>query len=371
VFDIFSQAMLFLLDGLKGFLGSYGWAIIAVTALIRIVLWPLNAAQTRSMKQMQAIQPKFKKVQEQYKDNPQRLQQEMMKLYAENKFNPLSGCLPMLIQLPIFIGLYSALSSPDFLTRAGAESFGFVTQLHNTLHSYAGKPLDGTFAVNPKEKEEYHTGPMAKVYLKNGTLMERHIDDPAHALLLTPSPAIPGEPLNFKLMLEKLQLSPTDYLSRIDHVDVQVINQKSREIEVLKLMPGTAPGAESITAQVPTTLGKDTWHMDVLGLVAVYGLLTLAYQKIMQRFTPKMADAPAGQAQMMNMMTLVFVGMMFFIPIPAGVLLYLVVTMIFMAGQTLWVNLADKDKPSGDAPSNAVSVVTGGGNRPTVVDVKS
>jgi YidC/Oxa1 family membrane protein insertase len=333
-FNIFSSAMLFLLDGIKGLLGSYGWSIIVVTVLIRVVLWPVNSAQTRSMKKMQALQPKFKAVQERYKENPQQLQQEMMKLYAEHKFNPLAGCLPMLVQLPIFIGLYSALSSPDFLIKAGNENFGFVDHLYNTLHSYSGKPLDGVYAVNPNEKEEYHTGPTAKVYLKNGQMMERKVDDPAHALLINPTPAMPGQPLTFKLPLEKLQLSATDYLPQLDRIEVPVINQKSRELEVVSLKPD----AGMVTQQIQTTVGKDAWHMDVLVLIGIYALLTIGYQQVMQRMTPKTADAPPGQAQMMNMMTLMFVGMMFFIPMPAGVLLYLVVTMLFMMVQTMLVN---------------------------------
>jgi YidC/Oxa1 family membrane protein insertase len=85
---------------------SYGIAIILVTAIIRIILLPLNIKQTRSSIVMSELQPETKKIQEKYKNDPQKSQQEMMKLYKEKGASPLSGCLPMLIQWPIFIALY-------------------------------------------------------------------------------------------------------------------------------------------------------------------------------------------------------------------------------------------------------------------------
>lgn len=85
---------------------SYGFAIILMTLIIRLILLPLNIKQTKSSIAMSELQPETKKIQEKYKNDPQRAQQEMMKLYKEKGANPLSGCLPMLIQWPIFIALY-------------------------------------------------------------------------------------------------------------------------------------------------------------------------------------------------------------------------------------------------------------------------
>lgn len=85
---------------------SYGIAIILVTVIIRIILLPLNIKQTRSSIVMSELQPETKKIQEKYKNDPQKSQQEMMKLYKEKGASPLSGCLPMLIQWPVFIALY-------------------------------------------------------------------------------------------------------------------------------------------------------------------------------------------------------------------------------------------------------------------------
>ncbi|MCO4784059.1 MAG: membrane protein insertase YidC [Candidatus Cloacimonetes bacterium] len=89
---------------------SWGWAIILLTILAKLCLVPLNLKQTRTMAKMQELQPKLKQIQERYADDKQRLQQEMMKLYQTYNVNPLSGCLPMFLQIPIFFALYSTVS---------------------------------------------------------------------------------------------------------------------------------------------------------------------------------------------------------------------------------------------------------------------
>ena len=94
-----------------GWLPNYGIAIILLTVLVRVLFWPLTHKSTVGMKKMQEIQPLMKEIQEKYKDNPQRLQQETWALYKEKKVNPMSSCLPMLIQIPVFIALFNVLRS--------------------------------------------------------------------------------------------------------------------------------------------------------------------------------------------------------------------------------------------------------------------
>jgi len=98
-----------LLQAFYRFSGNYGLAIIILTILIKVVLLPLTVKQTRSMLAMQKIQPEIRKIQEKYKDDKERLSQEMMKFYKENKINPLGGCLPLLLQLPVFFALFTVL----------------------------------------------------------------------------------------------------------------------------------------------------------------------------------------------------------------------------------------------------------------------
>ncbi len=104
-------AALWLLKFLYRFTGNYGIAIILVTVLQKIAFHPLTVKSLRSMRAMQEIQPKVQAIQERYKNNPQKKQEETMALYRKYGVNPMGGCLPMLVQIPIFIALYNALSS--------------------------------------------------------------------------------------------------------------------------------------------------------------------------------------------------------------------------------------------------------------------
>jgi YidC/Oxa1 family membrane protein insertase len=110
-FDFLARPALYLLKFLYGFTGNYGIAIILVTVLQKIAFHPLTHKSLKSMQAMQAIQPKLQAIQERYKNNPQKRQEEMMALYRKHGVNPMGGCLPMVVQIPIFIALYNALST--------------------------------------------------------------------------------------------------------------------------------------------------------------------------------------------------------------------------------------------------------------------
>lgn len=101
--------LLIMLKWFYGFVGNWGLAIICLTVVIKIVLWPLSYKSYKSMEQMRKIQPLMQKIREKYKDDKQRQNQEVMQLYKTYKVNPAGGCLPILVQLPIFLGLYRAL----------------------------------------------------------------------------------------------------------------------------------------------------------------------------------------------------------------------------------------------------------------------
>lgn len=112
--------------------GNYGWAIVLLTVIIKMVLMPLTVQSYYSMKAMQKIQPKLKKIQERYRNKPEELNKQMMQLYREHKVNPLGGCLPMLIQMPFLIALYASLIGSQFkkmLESSGNKSFLFMDDL--------------------------------------------------------------------------------------------------------------------------------------------------------------------------------------------------------------------------------------------------
>ena len=108
-FDKLARPALYLLNFFYGYVGNYGIAIILVTVLIKLLFWPIAQKGLKSMKNMQKIQPKMAKLKEKYKNDSARLNQEMMGLYKTYKVNPLGGCLPMVLQIPVFFALYKVL----------------------------------------------------------------------------------------------------------------------------------------------------------------------------------------------------------------------------------------------------------------------
>jgi len=110
--NIISNALGHVLRVIFELVHNYGLAIILFTILVKVLLLPLTIKQTKSTKAMQDIQPKIQEIQAKYKDKPEKQQQEIMKIYQEAKINPLAGCLPLLIQMPILLALFSVLREP-------------------------------------------------------------------------------------------------------------------------------------------------------------------------------------------------------------------------------------------------------------------
>ena len=108
-FDFIARILTGLLSALYGLVHNWGWAIVLLSIAIYILLYPLTLKQMRSMKQMQVLQPRIEELRKSYKDNPQKLNKAIMDLYREHKVNPLGGCLPMILQIPIFFALYQVL----------------------------------------------------------------------------------------------------------------------------------------------------------------------------------------------------------------------------------------------------------------------
>ena len=111
ILTILSKPLFWLLAQLHKLLGNWGWAIVALVVLLKIAFYWLNASAYRSMAKMKAINPKVMEMRERLKDKPQQMQQEMMRIYREEKVNPLGGCLPIFVQMPFFIALYWVLLS--------------------------------------------------------------------------------------------------------------------------------------------------------------------------------------------------------------------------------------------------------------------
>ncbi len=126
-FSIISRPLFWLLKLFYDYLGNYGWAIVLLTIVTRIPFIPLINKSQKAMKKMQDIQPKMAELKEKYKNDPQKMQKELMAMYKKHKVNPLGGCLPMLLQVPVFFALYTILSIAIELR--GAPFMLWVTDL--------------------------------------------------------------------------------------------------------------------------------------------------------------------------------------------------------------------------------------------------
>ncbi len=131
VFDmLISTPLGYIISFIYSFVQNYGLTIILFTVVVKILLAPLMVKQQKSMVQMQKLQPELAKLQKKYANDKERLNQETVKLYQQNNVNPAGGCLPLLIQLPIIIGLYNVIQSPvKYIMHIGADGIEKITQL--------------------------------------------------------------------------------------------------------------------------------------------------------------------------------------------------------------------------------------------------
>ena len=289
--------------------GSYGMAIILFTIIMRACLWPISVTQQRSMKNMQNLTPKMKMIQEKYKSNPQLMQQKMMEFYKEHNFNPTAGCLPMLIQIPIFIMLYSALMSPQFIQ------------------------MDGKFSVS--KNSQFQSGKSATLYLDGEKMDNVKIEKPQKAISVQ-GEIIENEPVELKIALDSFNLR-FEQLNKIQKADIPVMNIMTKETENVTF----ERKGDILMASVPTIKVEEQFHYDVIFLVALFGLTIWISQKVMMATTQSKNQDPqqaAIQKSMGTIMPVMIILTFVFIPIPAGALLYLVTSNIFQIVQTVVIN---------------------------------
>lgn len=314
-------------------IGGFGVGIILLTVLVRLAMWPLGVSQQRSMRTMQMLQPKMKAIQERYKNDPQQMQTKMMEFYKEHKFNPMAGCFPLLIQMPIFILLYSALMSPQFIQIAGDSPFLFINRLDATLKTNAGISNDGVLGVS--KYDSFMLGKTAKVYLDKETLDNVKISKPNKAVEIQ-GELTPGEPVDFKVSLDNLDLKFSQ-LDKIQKAEITVTDLQTKESELM-----TFERKDGIlVASFPTKEVKNTLHYDVLILIVLFGLTMFATQKIMMATSKTKSQDPAQEAiqkSMNTFMPIMLTATFVFIPIPAGVLLYLISSNIIQVIQTVVIN---------------------------------
>ncbi len=349
-----------LLEYFKKLLGSYGWSIIAVTLVVKVILYPLTKQQTVSMKKMQALQPKIKLLQERfnqnkdrYKDRPAKLkevqadfQKDMMEFYQKNKVNPLGGCFPMLFQLPILIALFWAFNGAPF------------------------KPVAVTVPIqvldaNESLKEEIKGSSNPTIYVGEKGQKGRLVLNPGEVRI----PA--GKEINYKVQKLEGNLNGITDNVKWEITDTPYYNptykttKNLNSIATLQINPDNTstikakdPGKIFLNAVLPAVsesedflfirgLGKTgaydpktgKLNIDVIVLVFLFTLTIWLSGKVTSRYSPPPTDEKQAEMQkMMQTMMPPMVGVMtLFFPVPSGVLLYFVASGFIQIVQTWMV----------------------------------
>jgi YidC/Oxa1 family membrane protein insertase len=162
IFTVFSKPLFWLLEKIHNFVGNWGWAILLLTVLIKAAFFKLTEAQYKSMARMRKLQPRIDQLKERYGDDRQRMSQAMMEMYKKEKVNPLGGCLPILVQIPIFIALYWVLLESVELRQApfilwidnlSARDPYFILPLLNAGFMFATQRLTPMAGMDPLQRK--------------------------------------------------------------------------------------------------------------------------------------------------------------------------------------------------------------------------
>ena len=333
---ISNNIMLPILDFFYGIVPSYGLAIIALTLVIRFAVFPLSAGQIRNMRKMRIVQPVMKvkqdEIRQRYQNDPAKQQEEMGKLMQEFG-NPLAGCLPLLLQMPILFALFATLRGSPF----------------------TNIPYTVDVEIFPREQMEL-IQPQAFATKAQNIYIDDGVHEKIEALLPGGNKLVVGQ--QTKVELQTLEGKSFPNLLKAYSVDNLVpqweITKGSERIKIAEdgtikaLEPGeatiqvTIPGLAAdkgflfikALGQVGVTDENGNINFDILGMVLFFGISIY----INQQLTGNQGSgngSNADQQQAVNKITpLLFSGMFLFFPLPAGVLMYIVVANLFQMGQT-------------------------------------
>ncbi len=331
-----NNIMLPILDFFYGIVPSYGLAIVALTLVIRFALYPLNAGSIRNMRRMKVAQPlmqkRVKEIQERYKDNPTKLQEEMGLVYKEFG-NPLAGCFPVLLQMPILFALFATLRGSPF----------------------SDINYDVNLQVFPQEQIEqiqpqiFSTSPKA-IYISDGS----HF--PISAVLPGGNKLVVGEKTDVRLqtadgqtiesLVEEYNEDVTSYQPKWEIVKGETVVSVDEAGHLTALSPGEAtvrvqaPGLAAnkgflfikALGRIGVTGEDGAIHWDILVMILGFGASLYLNQVLSGQGSAK-SDNPQQDA--VNKFTpLIFSGMFLFFPLPAGVLMYMLIANIFQTLQT-------------------------------------
>ncbi len=337
---ISNNIMLPILDFFYGIVPSYGLAIVALTLVIRASLYPLNAGQIRNMRKMKVTQPLMKKrqeeIQKRYKDDPQKQQEEMAKLMKE--FNPLAGCLPLLFQMPILFALFATLRGSPF------------TNINYTVDLQIF-PQEQLERIQP---QAYTTSPQ-NIYVNDG------VHYPILALMPSGNKLVVGDKTQVEFQTEQgkslatlkqeynqSEIKPLWTVTKgservqIDQ-DGNLVALQSGEATIQGTIPGIAANKGFLFIKALGRVGAfdddGTIHWDILIMVVGFGVSIYASQTISGQGAGA-NNANPNQDSINKITPILFSGIFLFTPLPAGVLLYMLIANIF---QTIQAYILSKE----------------------------
>jgi YidC/Oxa1 family membrane protein insertase len=334
--------MLPFLDWVYSLVPSYGLGIVALTLLVRLLLFPVSANQLRSMRRMKIANPimqqRQREIQAKYKDDPAKLREEVSKLYQEFG-NPLSGCLPALLQMPILFALFATLRGSPFAD----INYNLTFQVHPTAE--AAQVQSQPFASPPQNlylADRVHYPVRATV--DRGT--ELVVGDTAHLDLQTST----GQTL-----AEVEQEHPESNLKpRWEVIEGRNLVELTPEGDLKAIAPGkvvvkgTVPGLAAdkgflfvqALGKVGATNPDGSINWDIALMIVGFGLSLYLNQNISGSAPKAPNSSPeASQQELTNKLTpVIFSGMFLFFPLPAGVLLYMLIANIFQTAQAFLVS---------------------------------
>jgi YidC/Oxa1 family membrane protein insertase len=330
-----NNVMLPILDFFYGIVPSYGFAIIALTLVVRFGVYPLSAGQIRNMRKMKIVQPLMKErqeeIQKRYKDNPAKQQEEMGKLMQEFG-NPLAGCLPLLLQMPILFALFATLRGSPF------------TDINYTVDVQIF-PRDQIERIQPQP----FATKTQNIYVNDG------IHYPIEALLPSGNKLVVGDKTQAEFQTVEGK-GIAKLIEEVDNPSLQPQWQVTKGQERLKIsedgtIEALEPGDATIQGTIPGLAAKKgflfidalgrvgafdddgTIHWDILAMVIFFGI-SLYINQVLSGASGG-SGKNADQQKAVNQLTpIIFSGMFLFFPLPAGVLMYIVVANIFQTFQT-------------------------------------
>lgn len=328
-----NNVMLPILDFFYGIVPSYGLAIVALTLVIRFALFPLNAGSIRNMRRMRITQPLMKKRQEEiqklYKDDPTKQQEEISKLFKEFG-NPLAGCLPVVLQMPILFALFATLRGSPFSDVNYQVNLQIFPREQMELiqpKAFATKPQNIYFA------EGVHA-PVAAILPGGNHLVT---GEKTKVEFQT----VEGQPLK-KLLAEypDTEIVPKWQITKgQEHVQLQddgtLVALEPGEVALQGTIPGLAANKGFLFIDALGRVGAydtdGTIHWDIVGMILCFGLSLYLNQLLSGQNSN---DAPPQQAAVNKITPVLFSGMFLFFPLPAGVLMYMLIANIFQTLQT-------------------------------------